>query len=432
MRSNPREEEIPSQVERTTLEQVSDGNAADTCVICLNSLVEQCEALPCKHDNFDYICLVTWLQTRARCPLCNSPVQQVRYDSNDADKNGKFHDVLPSFDSPDHQHPDASIRLSPSSEPRNESLLRRRRFVYRHNLYSAHVGSNKRQTAGLRYRELSPELFATDPLLVARARDWLRRELQIFEFLTANSAAPRRNAFAHRPSKTEFLVEYIIAILKTLDTQGSQGQAEEMIKEFLGRTFTQLFLHELRAWLRSPYRTLSEWDLTVKYGSGNVPGGNENPTDFENSGAATPGMVTQAESSTIILKYHELPEARKPPPNDQWYLLIIKGEATIDTIQLSTRTCWLMGRETAVVDLEVKHPSVSKQHAVIQFLCRQERDQLGAKVSKIKPYLTDLDGVNGTTLNSKRVPARQYLELRNKDTITFGSSTREYILINKG
>jgi smad nuclear-interacting protein 1 len=110
-------------------------------------------------------------------------------------------------------------------------------------------------------------------------------------------------------------------------------------------------------------------------------------------------------------------------------IIYLQGEAIIDTVLLSERSCWLVGRETAVVDMEAKHPSVSKQHAVIQFLCHQERNELGEKVSKVKPYLIDLDGVNGTMLNSKKVPGRQYLELRNKDMITFGLSTREYVLI---
>jgi hypothetical protein len=47
--------------------------------------------------------------------------------------------------------------------------------------------------------------------------------------------------------------------------QGSAGQAEEMIQELLGRDNTRLVLHELRAWLRSPCTSLSEWDRIVQY-----------------------------------------------------------------------------------------------------------------------------------------------------------------------
>ncbi|KAI1185903.1 hypothetical protein F5B17DRAFT_406015 [Nemania serpens] len=434
MGAEPSDQEIHSQVERTALHQVStpDGKAADTCVICLNCIVEPCEALPCRHDHFDYICLVTWLQTRARCPLCNGVVHQVRYDFNGRDKDGKFYHVPPSLDNVDnvdHHNRQASLQSSLPSERRNDSYLgylRRRRLVYRYNLYSSHVGSNSRQTTGSRYQELSPGLFATEPSLINRARDWLRRELRVFEFLAGNSTAPHHDALARRPTKAEYLVEYTIAILKTLDTQGSQGQAEEMIAVFLGRASTRLFLHELRAWLRSPYTTLSEWDRAVQYQGR----GNETPVDFENIGAFVtgPDLTTPTEGSTTLLKYHEPAEARKPSPEARWHLFIFKGDAIVDTVLLSARSCWLLGRETAVVDMEAKHPSVSKQHAVIQFLYHQERNEGGEKVSEVKPYLIDLDSANGTMLNSKRVPVWQCLELRNKDMMTFGLSTREYVL----
>ena len=71
-----------------------------------------------------------------------------------------------------------------------------------------------------------------------------------------------------RPNNAEFLLEYIIAILKTVDVKGSGGQAEDMLQEFLGRENTQLFLHELKAWLRSPYISLEDWDRHVQYDEG--------------------------------------------------------------------------------------------------------------------------------------------------------------------
>jgi hypothetical protein len=50
-----------------------------------------------------------------------------------------------------------------------------------------------------------------------------------------------------------------------VDIQGSGGQAEEMLQEFLGRENTRLFLHEMRAWLRSPFVNLEDWDRNVQY-----------------------------------------------------------------------------------------------------------------------------------------------------------------------
>lgn len=54
-------------------------------------------------------------------------------------------------------------------------------------------------------------------------------------------------------------------MLRTLDIRDSDGRAEDLLQEFLGRQCTRLFLHELNAWLRSPYRKVEEWDEEVQY-----------------------------------------------------------------------------------------------------------------------------------------------------------------------
>jgi len=158
------------------------------------------------------------------------------------------------------------------------------------------------------------------------------------------------------------------------------------------------------------------------------------PTEKINYGAsgvlaAASNSVTQADGSTIVLKYHEPSEARKPSPKDQWKLFVFKGEDIIDTVPLSNRSCWLVGRDMAVVDMLAEHPSISKQHAVIQFRYIEKRNEYGDKIGKVKPYLIDLESANGTTLNSKKAPQSRYLELRDKDVIQFGQSTREYVLM---
>lgn len=140
-----------------------------------------------------------------------------------------------------------------------DAALLRRRHVYRNKLFSLHVGSNRLS----RFRDLTPGLFSRDEELVSRARKWTRRELQVFEFL--NSDGTEAEGVSRRANNAEFLLEYIVAILKTVDIKGSGGQAEDMLQEFLGRENTRLFLHELRAWLRSPYTSLDDWDRHVQY-----------------------------------------------------------------------------------------------------------------------------------------------------------------------
>ncbi|KAI1399176.1 SMAD/FHA domain-containing protein [Hypoxylon fuscum] len=145
--------------------------------------------------------------------------------------------------------------------------------------------------------------------------------------------------------------------------------------------------------------------------------------------AAATNSVVQSDGSKIVLKYHEPPEARKASPKDQWKLFVFKGEDIVDTVPLSQRSCWLVGRELAVVDLPAEHPSISKQHAVIQFRHIEKRNEYGDKIGKVKPYLIDLESANGTMLNGKKVPESRYLEIKDKDMIQFGQSTREYVIM---
>ncbi|KAI9743260.1 MAG: hypothetical protein M1818_003106 [Claussenomyces sp. TS43310] len=145
--------------------------------------------------------------------------------------------------------------------------------------------------------------------------------------------------------------------------------------------------------------------------------------------AAASNTVAQVDGTAIVLKYHEPPEARKPPKKDQWKLFVFKGSDIVDTIDLSLRSCWLVGREVTVVDLLAEHPSISKQHAVIQFRYIEKKNEYGDKLGKVKPYLIDLESANGTSLNKEAIPTSRYLELRDKDMIQFGDSTREYVLM---
>lgn len=153
--------------------------------------------------------------------------------------------------------------------------------------------------------------------------------------------------------------------------------------------------------------------------------------NFEPTGllAAASNSVIQADGKAIALKYHEPPEARKPPARDQWKLFVFKGADILETIDLSIRSCWLVGRDLAVVDLPAEHPSVSKQHAVIQFRWIEKKNEFGDRMGRVRPYLIDLESANGTMLNKEPVPASRYLELRDKDMIQFGDSTREYVLM---
>ncbi len=53
------------------------------------------------------------------------------------------------------------------------------------------------------------------------------------------------------------------------------------------------------------------------------------------------------------------------------------------------------------------HPSVSKQHAVLQFRRTEKAD--GSNL--VRPYIMDLGTVNGTFLNGERIEPERFYEL---------------------
>ena len=135
----------------------------------------------------------------------------------------------------------------------------------------------------------------------------------------------------------------------------------------------------------------------------------------------------------IALKYHEPPEARKPPPSAQWRLFVFKGPDMLQTIELYTQSCWLLGRAQEVADILVAHPTCSQQHAAIQFryIVKKVEDEHGIsqRKGKVKPYIIDLESINGTMLNGDRIEGGRYVELRNGDLLKFGGSEREYVVM---
>ncbi|OOF96705.1 hypothetical protein ASPCADRAFT_46527 [Aspergillus carbonarius ITEM 5010] len=278
--------DLQQEILQRTLQEVAHeegDNEANPCVICLEPVSEAAVAVPCRHANFDFLCLVSWLELRRNCPLCKCEVTSVRYDLDSPNGYKVYQLPVASTTTSSSSHlPDASFHRGPRRPRRprphqhphpaqpSDDPLRRRQHIYRHQLYSLRVGSNRLS----QYRELTPERFNREEELVSRARKWIRRELKVFEFLNPESEEPASGRVARagpqrlenrRGNNAEFLLEYIIAILRTVDIKGSAGQAEELLRDFIGRDNARLFLHELQAWLRSPYSSLEDWDRNVQY-----------------------------------------------------------------------------------------------------------------------------------------------------------------------
>uniref|UniRef100_A0A182SUS3 FHA domain-containing protein n=1 Tax=Anopheles maculatus TaxID=74869 RepID=A0A182SUS3_9DIPT len=159
--------------------------------------------------------------------------------------------------------------------------------------------------------------------------------------------------------------------------------------------------------------------------------GDSVPIEKEKPNFGLSGKLT-AETNTVhgvVIAYAEPPGARKP--KRRWRLYPFKGEQALPTLYIHRQSCYLIGRDRKVCDIPVDHPSCSKQHAVLQYrLVPYERVD-GTKSQCVRPYIIDLESSNGTFVNNKKIETKRYLELREKDVLKFGFSSREYVLLHE-
>lgn len=98
---------------------------------------------------------------------------------------------------------------------------------------------------------------------------------------------------------------------------------------------------------------------------------------------------------------------------------VIKSGVVVESLSLplvSGQSFVLCGRQAPPCDLELQHPSISRQHAALQF------DAHGALFAR------DLGSTHGTFVNKKRLPANEFVRLHIGDVLAFGESTRLYAL----
>lgn len=248
--------------------------SGDHCVICLDTISERAVTVPCNHYAFDFICIASWVQEQDRCPLCKAQIVAIEYDWRNA-TDFRTYKVRPRVSTTRNEGALSSTRPVPSqrrsrhrerleAEPEDPAVLRRR-HVYKHALYSLHIGDN--HISG--FLSFTPRDFAISPALQRKARIWIRRELQVFQFLDNSSSQPTvpDRPVARGFVNAEFLLEYMIAMLRNVDIRGADGRAEGLLTEMLGRSYARLFLHELDSWMRSPLTRIKDWDNLVQYES---------------------------------------------------------------------------------------------------------------------------------------------------------------------
>uniref|UniRef100_A0A0V0HCF5 Putative ovule protein n=1 Tax=Solanum chacoense TaxID=4108 RepID=A0A0V0HCF5_SOLCH len=132
----------------------------------------------------------------------------------------------------------------------------------------------------------------------------------------------------------------------------------------------------------------------------------------------------------ITLLFNEPPDARKP--DIRWRLYVFKGgEVLNEPLYVHRQSCYLFGRERRVADIPTDHPSCSKQHAVLQYRQVEKDKPDGTSSKQVRPYVMDLGSTNGTFINENRIEPERYYELFEKDTLKFGNSSREYVLLHE-
>lgn len=134
--------------------------------------------------------------------------------------------------------------------------------------------------------------------------------------------------------------------------------------------------------------------------------------------------IHASKPKTNLLKYYECEDFCDPRrfPSSTFKVFVFKETTVIDTIDLSTRSYYRLGRDESINHIPLLHQSISSQHAVLQYRYRDGRCRL---------YLMDLDSANGTKINNGEieVEGKRFYEILDGDVIKFGASTREYVFM---
>ncbi|RXK37011.1 hypothetical protein M231_05718 [Tremella mesenterica] len=231
----------------------------ERCVICLMPLRDRTIVGVCGHE-FCFECIGVWANQSRRCPLCSADMAPFLLHDLDAIVPIKFY--LPPL--PQRRPPTMTLPLSrlPGSgeDPRwgarekaeldeLDLQVERRREIYRHELYVKHIASNP--TTGFRPNP-SPREISDDPLLLARATLFMRRELRVWSLVDV-----------------EYLTTYILSLIKAIDIRSEP--AVRLLADTLDTPDNvyprgaEHFAHELYNFLRSPFKELRKYDLIAQY-----------------------------------------------------------------------------------------------------------------------------------------------------------------------
>ena len=132
----------------------------------------------------------------------------------------------------------------------------------------------------------------------------------------------------------------------------------------------------------------------------------------------------------VTLKFTEPLDASDP--DKKWRLYVFKGDEELPALYIHRQSCFLIGRDPKISDILLENESISSQHAVIQYREYKYMTDDGEMIKEVRPYILDLESTNKTFLNEQQIEPARYYELRSKDILNFGKSTRDYVVMEGG
>uniref|UniRef100_H2TBR1 FHA domain-containing protein n=1 Tax=Takifugu rubripes TaxID=31033 RepID=H2TBR1_TAKRU len=216
----------------------------------------------------------------------------------------------------------------------------------------------------------------------------------------SRSPRNRRSRSPHRPADVR--VKRVIMFATIIDDDRGRDRDRRRERNALASQEAERQQHDER---RRENRQQREENEEQNFGSTDDPPVEKEKPNFGLSGALTEDTNT---FRGVVIKYNEPPEARIP--KRRWRLYPFKNDEALPVMYIHRQSAYLL---------------------VFQYRLVEITRADGTSGRRVKPYIIDLGSGNGTYLNNQRIDPQRYYELKEKDVLKFGFSSREYVLLHE-
>jgi smad nuclear-interacting protein 1 len=99
--------------------------------------------------------------------------------------------------------------------------------------------------------------------------------------------------------------------------------------------------------------------------------------NFGLTGALAKDEATGNMLNGVVLKFSEPLDSSKP--DRYWRFYVFKDDEIIETLHVAKKSVFLFGKDVRVADVVLNHPSISRQHAVLQYRSTEKKTPSGKK-----------------------------------------------------